>query len=373
MSETAVPNSQLERLHQAGVSIWLDSLSRQLLRSGEFAGLIRELSVTGATSNPTIFAKAITGSDLYDEELRELAQAGRRDSHELFLALALDDVREAGRELRPTFDQSAGRDGLISFECTPDLADDTDATIAQATDLWQRLDAPNVMIKVPGTEAGLPAIEQLTRGGVNVNVTLLFSIDRYEQVIDAYLRGLAARARDGRPLDHVHSVASFFLSRIDTKADRQLPVGSPLRGQVAIASARVAYQRQLDKFAGERWERLEALGANRQRPLWASTGTKNPAYPDTLYVAELVGPGVINTMPEQTLRAFAEHGRVARTLDAEPEAAERTLAQAREAGVDLQGITAELEREGVRSFCDSYRELLGCIEGKLGAIAGAGR
>ena len=270
------PNPNLNRLHEAGVSIWLDTLSRQLLQSGEFAELIRDFSVTGATSNPTIFAKAITGSDLYDEELRRLASEGERDTQELFFSLALDDVREAARELRPTFDQSDGRDGFISFECTPDLADDTEATIEQATDLWRRLDQPNVMIKVPGTEAGLPAIEELTRRGVNVNITLLFSIERYEQVIDAYLRGLSARAQAGEPIGQISSVASFFLSRIDSQGRRSAPADSPLRGQVALASARVAYQRYLAKFAGPEWERLQAVGARRQRPLWASTGTKNP-------------------------------------------------------------------------------------------------
>jgi len=269
------PNPNLKQLREAGVSIWLDTLSRQLLQGGEFAELIRDFSVTGATSNPTIFAKAITGSDLYDDELRRLADAGQHDLQELFFALALDDVREAAGELRPIFDESGGRDGFVSFECTPDLADDTEAAIAQATDLWQRLDQPNVMIKVPGTKAGLPAIEELTRHGVNVNVTLLFSIERYEQVIDAYLRGLAARAQAGRPLDQLHSVASFFLSRIDTKVDERLPESSPLRGRVAIASVQVAYQRYLGRFAGDQWEYLEALGANRQWPLWASTGTKN--------------------------------------------------------------------------------------------------
>ena len=363
------PNPNLNRLHDAGVSIWLDTLSRQLLQSGEFADLIRDFSVTGATSNPTIFAKAITGSDLYDEELRRLASEGERDTQELFFSLALDDVRAAARELRPTFDQTDGRDGFISFECTPDLADDTEATVEQAADLWRRLDRPNVMIKVPGTEAGLPAIEELTRRGVNVNITLLFSIERYEQVIDAYLRGLSARAQAGEPIGQISSVASFFLSRIDTKVDAQLPADLPLRGQVALASARVAYQRYLAKFAGPEWERLQAVGARRQRPLWASTGTKNPDYSDVLYVSELIGPDVINTMPNHTLGAFADHGQVTRTLDSHPAAAERTLAEASAAGIDLTSITAELEREGVRSFCDSYHQLLECIAGKLAVVA----
>src|SRR5947209_1811059 len=365
------PNPNLQSLHAAGTSIWLDTLSRELLDTGQFTELIRDYAVTGATSNPTIFAKAITGSDRYDAQLRGLADGGERDPRELFFTIALDDVREAAHELRPAFYASGGRDGFVSFECTPDLADDTQATIAQASELWQRLDEPNVMIKVPGTEAGLPAIEELTRRGVNVNVTLLFAIERYEQVIDAFLRGLSARAAEGAPLGAIASVASFFVSRIDTKVDAQLPERSPLRGRVAIANARVAYQRYLTKFAGAKWEHLQALGARTQRPLWASTGTKDPAYSDVLYVSELIGPDVINTMPEQTLRAFADHGQVVRTLDADPQAAERTLTEAHGAGVDLDAVTSKLEREGVQSFCDSYHQLLDCIEGKLGVLAPA--
>jgi transaldolase len=364
-------NPNLRRLHDAGVSIWLDTLSRELLQSGRFAELVRDCSVTGATSNPTIFAKAITGSDLYDAQLRRAAGDGERDLQELFFDLALDDVREAARELQAVYRASGGRDGFISFECTPDLADDADATIAQACELWRRLDRPNVMIKVPGTEAGLAAIEELTRRGVNVNVTLLFSIERYEAVMDAYVRGLAARANAGAPLQGIASVASFFLSRIDTKVDAQLPDGSPLHGRVALASARVAYERYRAKFAGAEWERLAELGATSQLPLWASTGTKNPAYSDVLYVTELIGPDVINTMPAKTLHAFADHGEVARTLDADPAGAGRTLADAAAAGIDLAAVTAALEREGVRSFCDSYHELLDCIEQKLGALATA--
>ena len=365
-------NSNLARLHQAGVSIWLDTLSRRLLQSGEFADLVRDHSVTGATSNPTIFAKAITGSDLYDEQLRRLIAANGDDTQELFFTLALDDVRAAARELRPTFGASDGRDGFISCECTPDLAVDTDGTISQATELWQRLGLPNAMIKVPATRAGLPAIEELTRRGINVNVTLIFAIDRYEEVVDAYLRGLSARARDGRSLAGIASAASFFLSRIDTEVDAQLNSNSPLRGRVAIASARVAYQRYLAKFSGQEWERLRGLGARTQRPLWASTGTKNPAYSDVLYVAELIGCEVINTMPEPTLRAFADHGDVAETLTVAPAAAAQVLADASRAGIDLAAITDELEREGVRSFCDSYCELLACIESKAGQVRVAG-
>ena len=361
----------LKALRAAGVSIWLDTLSRWLLRSGEFETLIDDYGVTGATSNPTIFAKAITSSDLYDEQLKHLVASGDRDTQELFFSLALDDVRAAAKLLRREYERSGGRDGFISFECTPDLAEDTGATIDQAAELWARLGLPNVMIKVPGTKAGLPAIEELTRRGININVTLLFSIDRYEQVMAAYIRGLSARAQEGESLQHVRSVASFFLSRIDTKVDARLPEGSPLRGTVALASARVAYQRYLSTFAGPEWERLRKLGANRQLPLWASTGTKNPDYSDVLYVAELVGPEVVNTMPEHTLRAFADHGRVARTLDADPDAAQRTLSDAAAAGIDLAEVTAELEREGVESFCGSYRQLQDCLAGKAGMVKGA--
>ena len=360
-------NLNLHRLRDAGVSIWLDTLSRELLDSGMFAELIADYAVTGATSNPTIFAKAITGSDRYDQQLRGLIAGGERDTQELFFALALDDVRAAARLLRPAHEASGGSDGFISFECTPDLADDTEATIAQATQLWQRLAQPNVMIKVPGTAAGLPAIEELTRRGVNVNVTLLFSVERYQQVMNAYQRGLAARAGAGQPVDRIASAASFCLSRIDTMADAMLDENSPLRGQLAIASARVAYQRYLAEFSGPRWEQLRKLGGRPQRPLWASTGTKNPAYSDVRYVAELIGSGVVSTMPEQTLRAFADHGTVAGTLNLDPAAAERALAAATAAGIDLATLTAQLEREGVRSFCDSYHQLLGCIQRKSAA------
>jgi len=365
------PNLNLQLLRDAGVSVWLDTLSRELLDSGEFAELIRDWGVTGATSNPSIFAQAITGSDYYDGQLLSLVATGERDPRELFFSLALDDVRAAARLLRPAYDRSGGRDGFVSFECTPDLADDTEATIAQAMSLWERLDQPNVMIKVPGTAAGLPAVEELTRRGLNINVTLLFSVDRYLQVIHAYLRGLGARVAAREPIGQVASAASFFLSRIDTNADAQLDQDSPLRGQLAIASARVAYGRYQAKFASPEWARLQELGARTQRPLWASTGTKNPSYSDVRYVSELIGPDVINTMPEKTLRAFGDHGAVARTLDADPGAAERILAAAAAGGIDLDGITAQLERDGVRSFCDSYHQLLDCIERKLAALAAA--
>ncbi len=355
--------SRLRRLHDAGVSIWLDTLSRDLIDGGAFAKLIADCAVTGATSNPTIFARAIAGSDAYDDQLRD---ADATDPQELFFALALDDVGRAADLLLAVFEASGGRDGFVSFECTPDVADDTSATVGQALDLWRRLDRRNVMIKVPATEAGIPAIEQLTAHGVNVNVTLLFSLARYAQVVDAHLSGLEQRVAAGRPVDAIASVASFFVSRVDGKADAVLPAGSPLRGRVAIANARRAYALHREGLSGDRWGALREAGARPQRPLWASTGTKDPAYSDVLYVEQLIGPGVVNTMPEATLRAFADHGEVARTLRDADSDAEDTLRRAAEAGVDLDAVTAELEREGVRSFCDSYRDLRARIVAKSG-------
>jgi transaldolase len=359
--------NRLQALHDAGVSIWLDTLSRELLDSGDFAGLIADCAVTGATSNPTIFAKAITGSDRYDDQLRAAVASGTRDPQELFFELALEDIRRAADLLRPAYDESDGRDGFVSFECTPDLADNSAATIEQALELWARLDRPNVMIKVPGTEAGIPAIEELTARGVNVNITLLFSIARYEQVIDAYLTGLERRVAAGQPVDAIASVASFFVSRVDAKTDALLPAGSRLRGRVAIANARRAYAHYLERFSDQRWLALRDAGARPQRPLWASTGTKDPTYSDVLYVEELIAPDAINTMPQATLRAFAEHGEVSDTISAVAGAAQATLCRAQDAGIDLDAITDQLEREGVRSFCDSYQELLACVETKLEA------
>jgi transaldolase len=357
--------SRLKQLQDAGVSIWLDTLSRELLDTGAFSALIADFAVTGATSNPTIFAKAITGSDLYDDQLRDAADSGVHTTQELFFRLALDDVRRAADLLRPTYDASDRRDGFVSFECSPDLADDTAGTVAQAAELWNRLARPNVMIKVPATEAGMPAIEELTGRGINVNITLLFSVARYEQVIDAYIAGLERRVGVGQPIDTITSVASFFVSRVDAKVDALLPAHSDLRGSVAIANARLAYARYRDRFSEDRWSALRDAGARPQRPLWASTATKDPAYSDVLYVEELIAPDVINTMPEPTLRAFADHGDPTRSFDQSSAPPDETLRRAEDAGIDLAAVTADLEREGVRSFCASYRELLDCIEAKL--------
>ena len=360
--------SRLSELRDAGVSIWLDSLSRDLLETGAFEELIATGHVTGATSNPTIFERALAGSERYDVQLCAAVASGVRDPRGLFFELALEDVGRAADLLRPTYDACGGTDGFVSFECTPELAGDTAGTIAQALELWRRLARPNVMIKVPATEAGVPAIEELTARGVNVNVTLLFSVSRYEQVMEAYLAGLERRLAEGLPLERIASVASFFVSRVDSEAHAILPEGSELRGRVAVANAHAAYALYRSRFGDERWTRLEGAGARPQRPLWASTGTKDPSLSDVIYVEELVAPGVINTMPLATLRAFADHGDVRETIADRAGEAAGTLRRAEAAGVDLRAITARLERQGVQSFCESYRRLLEGIESRLAVV-----
>jgi transaldolase len=364
---------RLDALQAAGVSIWLDTLSRELLDTGDLARLIDRFHVTGATSNPTIFAKAITSSDRYDPQLQRLLATGERDTRELFFALALEDVGRAADILMPIYERTAGHDGYVSIECTPDLADDTDATIIQARDLWARLQRPNTMIKVPATAAGVPAIERLTAEGVNVNVTLLFSVNRYQQVMDAFQAGLEARIAAGQPIGQIASVASFFVSRVDSKVDARLPADSTLRGYGAVANAARAFATYRRVTSSTRWLLLEAAGARRQRPLWASTGTKNDAYSDVLYVESLIARGVVNTMPMATLDAFADHGTARETLIEAGDTAADVLDRLRGAGVDLDQITEELEREGVESFCGSYAELLACIEQRVERLLEASR
>jgi transaldolase len=369
------PNPNLQRLHQAGVSIWLDTLSRQLLDGGEFAALIDDYSVTGATSNPTIFAKAITASDLYDEQVRGLVSDGRRDTKELFFSLALDDVGEAARLLRPEYDRTDGGDGFISFECTPDLADETEATIAQATDLWERLAQPNVMIKVPGTEAGLPAIEELTRRGLNINITLLFSVERYREVMEAHQSALEERRRTGQSLA-VPSVASFFVSRVDTNVDPKLDAlvkkgnerARSLRSRLAIANARIAYEVFEETIAAPRWKALEGAGARVQRPLWASTSTKDPKLPDLYYVDALIAPRSVDTMPPETLDAFRDHGEARVRVRDDRDEAHAALRTLRELGISFEEVTDELEKEGVKKFGDSFDSLMKTIGEKQRAM-----
>jgi transaldolase len=361
--------NRLRGLKGAGVSIWLDDLSRELLESGEFRRLIQGFAVTGATSNPTIFAKAITGSDRYDDQLQALLASGTRDLQEIFFALALEDVRQAADLLRPVYAVSDGWDGFVSFECTPDLADDAQSTVEQAIAVRDRLDRPNVLIKVAATDAGIEAIEELTARGVSVNVTLLFSLSRYEQAIDAYLDGLERRAAAGEPLAGITSVASFFVSRVDAAVDPQLEPDSPLRGRVAIANAQRAYARYLGTFGTSRWRRLEALGARPQRPLWASVATKDDSYSDVRYVQELVAPHVISTMPPKTLHAFASHGDIGIPLGSDARLAEQLIGQLAASGVDFVALTDGLERQGVEAFRDSYRQLLGSIEERIASLS----
>jgi transaldolase len=361
--------NRLQQLRRAGVSIWLDTLSRDLIESGKLGRYIRYYGVTGATSNPSIFERALAGSHHYDTQLRALSARGIDDPRRAFFELALEDIRQAAYLFDPAHRRNHGRDGFVSFEVTPDVADDTQATVAQALEVSERLGCPHLMIKVPATDAGVPAIEELTARGVSVNVTLLFAVDRYEQVMEAYLRGLERRADEGLALAPVASVASFFVSRVDAKAEAVLTPGSPLRGGVAVANAHLAYARHVERFAGARWEQLVRLGARPQRPLWASTGTKNREYSDVLYVEDLVAPGTVNTMPEHTLRAFAEHGQVGESIPRDSGPAERTLAEAADAGLDLAAITAELEREGVEAFIRSYANVLGSLEKKLPRLA----
>lgn len=355
--------SRLAQLQGAGVSIWLDMLSRDLLVTGHLADLVRGSHVTGATSNPTIFAKALAGTTAYDAAIAD-AWRDTPDAREVFLSLALDDVRHAADLLRPTYDAGDGRDGFVSFECTPDVADDAGATVEQALALWQRIGRPNTMIKVPATDAGVVAVEELTARGVNVNVTLLFSVTRYEQIIDAYMNGLERRRAAGGALDAIASVASFFVSRVDAQVDDLLPAGSELRGRVAIANAGAAYARYAERFASARWRALQEAGARPQRPLWASTAPKDPTYSDVLYVERLIAPDVISTMPEPTLHAFADHGVVGAPMTADVHDHTATLQRAAALGVDLEGIAGDLERAGVRAFCASYASLLADLSAK---------
>ncbi len=356
--------NRLQHLQDAGVSIWLDDLSRELLDSGEFMRYVRELAVTGATSNPTIFAKAITRSDLYDPQIRRVLDLGLSDPREIFFELALEDVRRGADNLRAVYELSDGRDGFVSFECTPDLADDANATVKQALDVCNRVNVPNLLIKVAATDAGITAIEELTARGVSVNVTLLFSVRRYEQAIDAYWSGLERRLGVGKPVVEISSVASFFVSRVDTIVDPWLAPDSPLRGRIAIANAQIAYARYIRSLETTRWKDLAVRGATPQRPLWASTGAKDPDYSDVRYIQELIAPGAISTVPMKTLRAFADHGDVGASLGRDATSAQRLLDELAETDIDFAAITDELERRGVDSFRDSYRELLACIEAK---------
>jgi transaldolase len=358
---------------QQGQSPWLDNLKRGWIVSGELEQWV-ERGVRGITSNPTIFQKAIEGNADYDSQLMQLAKAGESVS-DSYWDLVTKDIDDALQILRPVYDGSDGVDGFVSLEVAPNLAHDTDGTVTMARELARRVDEPNLFIKIPGTKEGLPAIQQMLSEGVSINVTLLFSRQRYAEVIEAYFAGLEARAAAGQELAPVRSVASFFVSRVDTEVDRRLEsIGTPealaLRGKAAVANAQLAYQLFLERFSGDRWQALAAKGAKVQRPLWASTSTKNPEYPDTIYVDELIGPDTVNTMPDNTLADFDDHGTVARTVDADPDGAQRVLDQLAEVGVDIDDVTDVLENEGVASFSKSFDELLGSLEAKAETLRG---
>ncbi len=362
---------------QQGQSPWLDNLRRDWLQDGTMAGLIAQ-GIRGVTSNPTIFAKAIAGQDTYDEQFRELIKT--KSVEDAYWDLVIADIDAALSLFRPLYDSSSGGDGYISVEVAPALAHDTDGTISMARDLHTRIDKPNVLVKIPATVEGLPAIRQMISEGRSINVTLIFSLSRYDEVIEAYFSGLEALAASGSDdLSHVASVASFFVSRVDTEVDRRIEAAAPsatnpdellkLRGQAAVAQARLAYRLFTKRFSGPRWEALAAKGARLQRPLWASTSTKNPAYLDLAYVNTLIGPNTVNTMPDGTIADFLDHGTVARTVDTGVDAAEHLMSALSAAGIEMEDVAQTLEAEGVASFAKSFDELMQSLSDKANSLS----
>jgi transaldolase len=362
----------LQALDDAGVSVWLDDLSRQRLRTGNLADLVRDKGVRGVTTNPSIFQQALATSDAYDDQMRELALR-RCEVGEAVRALQAYDVRWGCDVLRPVFDRTGGLDGRVSYEVDPRLAHDSDRTVAEAKALWWLVDRPNLYIKIPATAEGPEAITRTLAEGISVNVTLIFSLDRYDQVMQAFLAGMEAAQENGHDLSGISSVASFFVSRVDTEIDRRLEASDAparLRGGAAIANARLAYQHYQQVLASQRWRALQRAGATPQRPLWASTGVKNPAYDDTRYVVELVTPGTVSTMPEETLNAVLEHGVVrGDTVTSAYGDAQQTLDELAANGIDYDDVVDQLEVEGVRKFEDAWKLLLDSVASKLRGAA----
>lgn len=376
------PLNELARLGQA---IWHDNIERKLIVSGELKRLIDEDSLSGVTSNPAIFEKAIAGSDLYADQLRELAEK-KRSAVEIYEALAIRDIQMAADTLAGVYDRTGGADGFVSLECSPLLANDTAATIDEARRLWKLLDRKNVMIKIPGTAAGMPAIEQCTFEGININITLLFSLHAYEQTIEAYIRGMERRVAENKPVNNISSVASFFVSRIDTAVDKELERRieqttdeaeqtklRSLQGRIAIANAKIAYQRYKKVFHGDRFAALKQKGARVQRPLWASTSTKNPVYPDVYYVEALMAPETIDTLPPATLAAFRDHGRPRITIEDDLHDARASLTRLEEVGISLDQVTAHVLADGVRLFVEPFEKLLKTIESRAAEIINRAR
>lgn len=368
----------LRKLQALGQSIWIDFIRRGMISTGELQRLIEQDGVSGVTSNPSIFEKAITESRDYDEAIRTLISE-RKTADEIYLQLSVEDIQHVAGLLRPLYDRTAGGDGFISLEVSPGLANDTAGTIEEARQLWSLVERPNVMIKVPATQAGLPAIRQLTGEGLNINITLLFGLPRYREVIEGYLSGLETLASSGGDLRQVTSVASFFLSRIDVLLDPILEekkqAGGPqaeqagrLQGQAAIASAKVAYQIYQEIFESERFKKLAEQGASAQKLLWASTSTKNPAYSDTKYIEPLIGPETINTVPIETLEAYRDHGKPKRTLDQNVSEAYQTLEELSRIGIDLDAATQRLEEEGVEKFVGAHDRLIAALREKEKAV-----
>ncbi|MFL5913531.1 MAG: transaldolase [Gaiellaceae bacterium] len=360
--------SKLQRLYaEHGQSPWLDNLTRGYLLDGTLARMVGD-GIRGVTANPTIFARAIEGSSDYDEQFGALTAAGR-SVDDAYWELVVADITAALAVLRPVYDAAAGTDGFVSVEVAPELARDTRATVAAARRLHQRIDRPNLFVKIPATAEGVPAVQAMTAEGRSINITLIFSLPRYAEVIEAYLAGLEAFTGAGGDPSTVHSVASFFVSRVDTEVDQRLQaIGTEqaleLRGRAAVAQAKLAYQLFRQRFSGERWERLARLGAHRQRPLWASTSTKNPAYPDTLYVDELIGPDTVSTLPEAAIAAFEDHGRLARTIDTGVAEAAESMRRLSSVGIDLDDVGRSLENKGVAGFHESFQRMLAGLADK---------
>ena len=363
--------SRLHELAARGQSIWFDTLSRELVETGELKRMMADDAVTGVTSNPTIFQKALTGSDLYDEDIKKLL-GETDDASKIFFSLALEDIRAACDVLRPAYDSTKGADGYVSMEVEPGIAYDTGKTFDQVQWIASEVDRPNLMVKIPATEPGLHAIEDSIAHGTSINITLIFSLPRYKAVVEAYLRGLERLIAGGGDPSTVASVASFFVSRVDTEADKRLEGHDELKGKLAIANAKLAYQHYLEMFKGPRWEYLEGKGATKQRCLWASTSTKNPDYRDVMYVEELIGPDTINTMPLETIEAFQDHGEVRGDTVLEGiDEAEALMAALAEAGVDYTDVVDTLEAEGVQKFADSFAQIIDGIHAKRASLAAA--
>ena len=364
-----VEKNRLVQLQDYDQSVWLDSISRSLIQSGELQSLVDNDGLRGMTSNPAIFEKAISGSDDYRDQLRALHAAGKSTT-EIYEAVAVTDIQSACDVLRPVYDESDGEHGLVSLEVSPELAFDTQGTIAEVRRLWRQVGRPNLMIKIPATDEGIPAVQQMLTEGYNVNITLMFSLSDYDNVAEAYISALEARAAAGEPVNRIASVASFFVSRIDTLADELLEArvqagearAHELMGKVAIANAKIAYQHFLDFFKSERFAKLEAKGARVQRVLWASTSTKNPDYSDVMYVDNLIGPHTVNTLPDDTMDAFRDHGTLAQTVDTGVADAQAVLDALAEVGVDYDAMTRQLQQEGVDKFVQPYQDLLARIE-----------